>query len=251
MKRLRRMTQTTGAAIAKVFRRLEVRTLGRVYCYEGGNEFWKARRDPCRRLGILVAEALLKRLKPGGRSLYVGAGVAELPPLLVEALDLQRDVYPYNLRRSEVVSLNHTCRATPVRFRAKDAAKAAGTFDHLWIVSVLNDPERFPHLAPLSYGRADPVTFNPVLFQKERRIVQAIVDRCMPKLSLPGLITTSTEEVVWIADWCHRKNIPYLVERRQYATALVGDPICFIKVGVRARGEESGLRSNLKTSLPF
>jgi hypothetical protein len=126
-----------------------------------------------------------------------------------------------------------------VRFLAKDAAEAEGQFDHLWIVSVLNDPERFPHLAPLSYGEADPVTFNPTLFQQERRIAQVIVDRCMSKLSLPGLVTTSTEEVVWIADWCHRKKIPYLVERVQYPTALVGDPICFIKIG---RGKKAGVR---------
>jgi hypothetical protein len=108
---------------------------------------------------------------------------------------------------------------------------AAGTFDHLWVVSVLNDPERFPHLAPLSYGRADPVTFNPGLFRKERRTVQSIVNCCMSKLSRPGLVTTSTEEVIWIADWCHRHRIPYQVERKQYATALVGDPICFVRVG--------------------
>ena len=60
----------------------------------------------------------------------------------------------------------------------------------------------------------------------------------MPKLSLPGLVTTTTEEVVWIADWCHRHKIPYLVERKQYPTALVGDPICFIRVGVQStKGE--------------
>jgi hypothetical protein len=151
--------------------------------------------------------------------------------LVVETTDLQRRVFPYNLRKAEVLSLNRTCRTTAVRFVGKDAAVAKGTFDHLWMVSVLNDPERFSDLAPLSYGRADPVTFNPARFQKERRIAQTIVDRCMPKLSLPGLVTTSTEEVVWIADWCHRKKIPYLVEPEQYPTALVGDPICFIRVG--------------------
>jgi hypothetical protein len=98
-------------------------------------------------------------------------------------------------------------------------------------VSVLNDPERFPHVSLLSYGRADPVRFDSRRFEKERRKVRLIVDRCMPKLARPGLVTTSTEEVVWIAEWCHRHQIPYLVERRQYATALVGDPICFIKIG--------------------
>lgn len=235
MKKPRRISQSARAAVASLFRRLEYRMLGGIYCYEGGNQFWRAKREPCRRLGMRVAEALLRRLRPGGRSLYVGAGVGELPALVVETMDLQRQVFPYNLRKAEVSSLNRTCRTTSVRFVGKDAAIAKGTFDHLWIVSVLNDPERFPHLAPLSYGRADPVTFNPARFQKERRMVQSIVDRCMPKLSLPGLVTTSTEEVVWIADWCHRKRIPYIVERQQFPTALVGDPICFIKIGKGAR----------------
>jgi len=228
-----RASRETKALIAKAYAQLEYKTLGRVYCWEGGKEFWDRRRKPCQQLGIRAAEALLRKLSRRGRSLYVGAGVAELPALLAEAVDLQRRVKPYNLRRSEVTVLNRACRGLPVTFRNRDAASAQGTFDHLWMVSVLNDPERFPHLAPLSYGRADPVTFDPVRFQKERRIVQSIVDRCLPKLSLPGLVTTSTEEVVWIADWCHRHRVPYRVERKQYPTALVGDPICFVRIGRR------------------
>ena len=217
--------------IRGVFDRLDYATLGPVYCYEGGDEFWKAKREPCQQLGLAIAQALSRKLAPQGRSLYVGAGVAELPPLLVEALELGRTVEPYNLRRAEVTVLNRACRPWPVRFQAQDAAKARGRFDHLWIVSVLNDPERFPDLSPFSYGNADPVSFNPRQFEQQRKIVRAIVDRCLPKLSLPGLVTTSTEEVVWIADWCHRKRIPYRVERRPYPTALVGDPVCFISIG--------------------
>ncbi|TKS60469.1 MAG: hypothetical protein EWM72_01360 [Nitrospira sp.] len=226
-----KVSRATKALIAKVFAQLDYKTLGRVYCWKGGDKFWHARRKPCLRLGIRIAGALLEKLPCGGRSLYIGAGVAELPALLVEALDCQRQVEPYNLRRSEVAVLNRVCRPLPITFRARDAASVRGRFDHLWIVSVLNDPERFPHLAPLAYGEANPVTFNPVRFQKERRIVQGIVNRCMPKLSLPGLVTTSTEEVVWIAEWCHRHRIPYRVERHQYPTALVGDPICFMRIG--------------------
>ncbi|MDH4153090.1 MAG: hypothetical protein OEV01_04835 [Nitrospira sp.] len=225
------LSGSTRLAIASVFDHLDYKRLESVYCYEGGDEFWRAKREPCRRLGTKVAEALAGKLPCGGRSLYVGAGVMEIPALIAEAIELQRQVAPYNLRRSEVTVLNHACRGLPVRFVAHDAASAQGRFDHLWMVSVLNDPERFPHLSPLSYGQADPVTFNPIAFQKERRIVQAIIDRCMPKLAVPGLVTTSTEEAVWIADWCHRHHVPYRVERRQYPTALVGDPICFIKVG--------------------
>jgi hypothetical protein len=225
------LRNSTRGGIADVFDRLNYKKLGPVYCYEGGEEFWRAKRRSCERLGINMSQALLRKLRPGGRSLYVGAGVAELPCLLAEAIELHRHVEPYNLRRSEVSVLNRACRGTTVRFHAKTAEKAKGSFGHLWIVSVLNDPERFPDLSPLSYGNANPVTFDPTKFERQRRIVRSIVDRCMPKLSLPGLVTTSTEEVVWIADWCHRRNIPYRVERKQYPTALVGDPICFIVVG--------------------
>jgi hypothetical protein len=227
------ISHATKTLITKAYAQLDYETLGQVYCWEGGDEFWDCKRKPCQRLGIQVAEALLQKLPHGGRSLYVGAGVAELPALLAEAIDLDREVEPYNLRRSEVAVLNRVCRRLPVRFRNRDAASAKGSFDHLWMVSVLNDPERFPHVAPLSYGRADPVTFDPMRFQKERQIVQSIVDRCLPKLTVPGLVTTSIEEVVWIADWCHRHGVPYRVERKEYRTALVGDPICFIRVGRR------------------
>ncbi len=240
MSRSRRITSATRATIARVFSRLEYRILEGIYCYEGGRKFWQAKREPCQRLGLRMAQALLTRLKPGGHSLYVGAGVAELPCLMTEACDLDRRVFPCNLRSAEVASLNRTCRGLPVRFQCNDAANIKGTFDHLWMVSVLNDPERFPELAPLSYGRADPLTFDADKFQRERRIVQSIVDRCMPALNLPGLVTTSTEEVIWIADWCHRHGIPYLVERRQYETALVGDPVCFMRIGVRRRKSGHG-----------
>jgi len=226
-----RLSGSARHAIASVFDHLDYKRLESVYCYEGGDEFWRKKREPCRRLGTKVAEVLVRKLSQSGRSLYVGAGVTELPALLAELIELQRQVAPYNLRRSEVVVLNRACRSLPLKFKVQDASLASGLFDHLWIVSVLNDPERFPHLAPLSYGTADPVTFDPRQFEQQRRVVRSIVDRVMPKLSLPGLVTTSTEEVIWIADWCHRKTIPYLVEREQFPTALVGDPVCFMKIG--------------------
>lgn len=233
----RRISGRCRTTVASLFDKLDYKQLGPVYCYEGGDEFWAAKRKPCLQLGMLVGEALLRRLSAGGRSLYVGAGVAELPCLLAEVLEADRQVEPYNLRRTEVTALNRACRGLPVRFHVQDASSARGRYDHIWIVSVLNDPERFPHLSPLSYGNADPVTFDPVKFQRERRVVQSIVNGCLAKLRLPGWVTTTTEEVVWIADWCHRHHIPYRVERRQYATALVGDPICFLQIGHSRRRE--------------
>jgi len=226
-----KLPPATSRLITEVYGRLDYGALGPVYCYEGGDEFWRAKRGLCERLGSLVAVALRRKLRRGGRSLYVGAGVAELPPLMMEKMELGRTVESYNLRRVEVSALNRACHSISLTFHAMDAAKAKGRFDHLWMVSVLNDPERFPHLSPLSYGRGNPLTLDTRKFEKERRIVRALVAGCMGKLARPGLVTTTTEEVIWIAEWCHRHRVPYLVGKRYYPTALVGDPICFMQIG--------------------
>ncbi|WP_447975233.1 hypothetical protein [Nitrospira sp. Kam-Ns4a] len=222
--------------IAAVFARLDYARLGPIYCDEGGAAFWLAKRKPCEALGVALAQVLLPRLMPGGRSLYVGAGVAEIPLLLTETLELGRAVAAYNLRKTEVALINRAVaqafrNAVPCRVTAGDARAAAGRFDHLWIVSVLNDPERVPELAALSYGRANPVTFDPRAFARERAAVRALAARCLAKLTRPGLVTTSVEEIPWIAQWCARRRIPCIVEQKTYPTAIVEDPICFIRVG--------------------
>jgi hypothetical protein len=228
-----KLASGTRRLMTDVYGRLDYDALGPVYCFEGGNEFWRAKRGPCGRLGKEIAVALKRRLGRDGRSLYVGAGVAELPALIMETVELNRMVEPYNLRRTEVSALNRVCRSIPLTFREADAASATGRFDHLWMVSVLNDPERLPHLSPVSYGQGSPLTLDSRKFDTERRIVRALVASCMGKLSQPGLVTTSIEEVLWIAEWCHRHRVPYRVGKRNYPTALVGDPLCFIEIGKR------------------
>lgn len=227
----RRLHAHTKRAIAGIFDRLDYARLGSIYCDEGGDAFWKAKRGPCRKLGIKMAEVLLGRLKPKGRSLYVGAGVAELPLLVMETMELGRDVTVCNLRAKEVVLLNRACAGLPFHIAAQDGGKAAGRFDHLWMVSVLNDPERFPELASLSYGRANPATFDASRFARERTIVRSLTDACLRKLKRPGLVTTSVEEIPWIEDWSRRHKVPCSVEDKDYPTALVGDPVCLIRVG--------------------
>jgi hypothetical protein len=225
-----KLTPATSRLVTEVYGRLDYGALGPVYCYEGGEEFWRAKQRPCIRLGSRVAVVLKKKLKRGGRSLYVGAGVSELPALIMETVELRRTVEPYNLRRAEVLALTDACRLVSLTFHAADAASAKGRFDHLWMVSVLNDPEQFPQLSPLSYGRGNLLTLDPLRLERERRIVRALVACCMGKLTRPGLVTTTTEEVLWIAEWCHEHKVPYLVGKRCYPTALVEDPICFIQI---------------------
>ena len=208
-----RLTPATRRLVTKVYGRLDYAALGPVYCYEGGDEFWRAKRGACDRLGNRVAVVLRRKLGRGGRSLYA-----------VSYTHLRA-------HETEVAALNRACHSIPLTFHAVDAAGAKGQFDHLWMVSVLNDPERFPHLSPLSYGRGNPLTLDPLKFETERRIVRALVAHCMGKLAKPGFVTTTTEEVLWIAEWCHRHRMPYRVGKRYYPTALVGDPICFIQIG--------------------
>lgn len=226
-----RLKPTTRQAIAGIFDRQDYAALGAIYCHEGGEEFWRDRRGPCQELGIKLAEVLLGRLRPGGRSLYVGAGVAEIPMLAMEAMELGRQVAAFNLREAEVILLNQACKPFPFRFVCGDARTAGGAFDHLWIVSVLNDPERFPEVSALSYGQANPVTFDPAGFARERAEVVVLADGCLEKLTLPALVTTSVEEIPWITDWCTSKGVPCVVEEEDYPTAIVEDPVCLIRIG--------------------
>ena len=225
------MRPATRQAVKEIFGRLDYAGLGPIYCDEGGDEFWAAKRGLCERLGTKLANALLARLAPDGTSLYVGAGVAEIPAMAMEALDLGRRVLACNLRRQEVILLNRACAGLPIRFQHQDAGSFKDRVDHLWLVSVLNDPERFPELSALSYGRANPVTFEARKFLPQQRVVATLVDRCLRRLAVPGLVTTTVEEVVWIAEWCHRKGMRYRIGPRTFASPTVGDPICLVQIG--------------------
>ncbi|MDT7041685.1 hypothetical protein [Candidatus Nitronereus thalassa] len=222
------MKPSTKNSIAQTFLHLDYEALGKIYCDEGGEAFWQHRQGPCQRLGKKIASHLNQSLAPKGRSLYIGAGVAELPMLIVETADLDRSVFPYSLRKKEVAILNKACTALPFQFLADNALHAQGKFDHLWLVSVLNDPECYPQTSALSYGRATPFDFDPDAYKKEQYILLRLIHSCLRKLSIPGLVTTSVEEVPWITTWCLEHNIPFHLESKTFPTAIVGDPLCFI-----------------------
>ena len=222
---------STRRTIRSVFQALNYGSLAPVYCEEGGDTFWQLHRDSCERIGVKLARLLRQRLQSKGRSLYVGAGVAEIPMLIMEIKDLDRLVSAHNLRPNEVEIIHRASPDLSQCLHTKDAQTASGPFDHIWMVSVLNDPERFPELSALSYGRANPTVFDPIGFARERREVQRIAGKCLKKLTKPGLVSTSVEEIPWITQWCENQGIPYQVEEEDYPTAIVGDPLCFIKIG--------------------
>ena len=199
----------TRQVIREVFSKLDYTVLGDVYCEEGGEAFWNVHRKKCQTMGMKIGEALKRRLSQKGKSLYVGAGVAELPMLVMETLEMNRTIQAYNLREREVDILNRACHGLPLTIHATGAQTASGTFDHLWIASVLNDPECFPETSTLAYGRADPVKFDPEAFQQERTLIQRLLEACLRKLSRPGLLSTTVEEVTWMTDWLTRHQVPF------------------------------------------
>lgn len=217
--------------IRDVFERLDYKALGKIYCDEGGDVFWNDRKGPCQKLGIKIASHLRENLPRKGRSLYIGVGVAELPMLITENTELDRSVKAYNLRKEEVGILSQACSNLSIEFKAINAQRARGSFDHIWIVSVLNDPECYPETSALSYGRAIPLNFDPDAFKKERRILTKLLDSCLSKLSCPSLVTTSIEELPWITKWCLERKIPFRMENKTLPTAIVGDPLCFLHIG--------------------
>src|SRR5256712_12479674 len=123
------MTQLKPAtlqAITRIFDSLDYAALGSIYCDEGGDAFWRERRGPCQELGIKLAAVLRDRLLPSGRSLYVGAGVAELPPLVMETAELHRTVAAYNLRADEAGGLHPARPKLPRGFPAQHARGGGG-----------------------------------------------------------------------------------------------------------------------------
>src|SRR5690606_32090939 len=91
----------TRELLKRLFDALDWAALGEIYCDEGGEAFWREHRRPARIAGLGWADALASRLPPGGRSLYVGAGVAELPAMIAERRELGRTVVATNLRARE------------------------------------------------------------------------------------------------------------------------------------------------------
>ena len=217
-------------ALKPIFSKLDYKKLGSIYCDEGGEAFWKDRKIPCQKLGARIAQFLLQRLPPTGCSLYMGAGVAEIPILCSETSNTQRSAQAYNLRSHEVHILNQACSGLPFSFTAGDAQLASGSFDHLWAVSVLNDPECFPEVSAISYGRANPASVNIEKFSQERERIRCLVNSCMKKLTRSGLVTTSVEEIGWFTEWCDSQVVGYEIIEQTFPTAIVGDPVCFIRV---------------------
>jgi hypothetical protein len=229
-----------AAAVASLARRVlaacDWRALGEIYFHWGGEEFWQERRDSVVELGGSLGRQLLRRVPRGGASLWVGAGVAELPVLLAEVLQHERRVVAANLRERECDVLNQALAlAAPdvaLRYTAGDAATVPfdGTFDHLGCISVFTDPETFPLLSDVAYGRIAPVQVDVERFVAERETARGVARQLYARLQRPGLVTTSAEEVAWFLELAAGVGAACDASDDLVDTAVVGDPVGFLTI---------------------
>ncbi|MEO0662065.1 MAG: hypothetical protein AAFZ87_11040, partial [Planctomycetota bacterium] len=145
-----------GEVLAALDAEIAWDTVARTVC-DGDSEgfFSDERRDAILDAGLKhasdVGEALASLDPDGkGRSLYVGAAVAELAPLLFEAIVLGRRVRWVTLPSEEEAELRRALEAVdaglPRPRTGGWSARELRPVTHVWMASVLTDPDAFPAL---------------------------------------------------------------------------------------------------------
>lgn len=237
--------QRFAIALTNLFDQFDWTDLGLHYCFEGGEEFF----DEAARSALLEAqigmaaelgELLPTILKRGPkRSLYIGAALSELGPMLAEQILLGREVEPFSLDNRETRELNRCLRQVSESVRAPLASIQVADFlnaqlqpyDQLWMVSVLNDPEAFPALHDMLYQRTgSDLAMGDGDLQGERKRARAIAHKGLSGLALPGLLTTSDEELPLVVPVAEGLGLKLTALCEPILSALVQDPIRFWKV---------------------
>jgi hypothetical protein len=234
-----RAAERLAAALCELEAELDWQRLGACYCEGDARDFF----DPVRRartldVGLALADDVAARLPVGGprRSLYVGAAVAELAPLLVERLVLARELRWHLLAGPELDELTRALTRVGERLglelplpdpRALEDV-APEPCDHLWLVSVLTDPDAFPALhdalyeragTPSATGRGDPTA--------ERARAASLVAALLAHAAPSALLTTTTDELPFL-----RALLPQGAQVESGGlTALVGDRVAHVRLG--------------------
>ena len=238
-----RRTKHFAAVLVELDRELDWGLLGDLYCHEGGEEFFPASQVAAHReTGLCLAAELAPTLEDlpsssAGRSLYVGAALAELAPALFEAIVLRREVLLQNLPGPEPDEINRALAAVePVADRPlprilTDGLEAIeGPFDHAWMTSVLTDPDCFPALHDRLYerrgadatGRGDP--------DREAERARELVGGIYARITPPALFTTTDEELVFVREAAGARGWRLEVPETARLSAIVGDPVRHCRV---------------------
>jgi hypothetical protein len=233
--------------LCQVDAELDWRLLGRSYCHEGGEDFFdEASIEALRDSGLRLASDLVEALEAGGRgggsSVYVGAGVFELVPILVERILLGREIDVFTLPGPEPEEIERALRLVAARtgealprFRMEAfVPPAERRYGHVWLVSVLTDPDHFPALhdelyerrgSELATGRGNPT--------EERGRARSLVEKLLRGHTSRGLFSTTEEELTIVEPVCRRLGLRLEVPERARLTGIVGDAVRICRVSRR------------------
>ena len=105
-----------------------------------------------------------------------------------------------------------------------------GPFDHLGCISVFTDPELWPVMSDVAYGRVAPVQLDVERFTTERAHARELARDLFARLVRPGLITTTFEEVSWFLEQAQAHGTTIDAGDELIEAAVVGDPVGFLAV---------------------
>lgn len=229
--------QRFAAVLAALADELDWVSLGACYCEGDAQDYFDAeRREALVEVGLHLADDVAAGLPHGGpgRSLYLGAALTELAPILAEQLVLEREVTWLNRPGPEVDELRRALRTVgqhlglqlPTPSTDEVASVPASSCDHLWLVSVLTDPDAFPALhdalyersgGELATGRGD--------LDGERRRAEELVCDMLERAVLPCALTTTDEELEIVGPLAVRRGLTLRVPDAGRLSALVGDAV--------------------------
>lgn len=229
-----------GMVVARLEEILDWIALGHEYCHEGGEAFFEEeQQDAIRETGLLMAADLQAALatlpdESPGHSLWVGAALAELVPILTDHLVLGRTVHWHNLDCTETTELNRALetveRETGValpRINTEPSPKHI-RYDLLWVVSVLTDPDAFPALHFHLYEREDSEgVVHPGQLEIEGKHATEWARDLLSRLALPGLLVTTDEEFGFFKAAADHSSRLLVDPQHGRLSGIVGDLVRF------------------------
>ncbi len=237
--------QRFSAALSELEAELDWSRLGEAYCHEGGRDFFCDESIAAlRETGLLLAGDVADGLagltpEPGsapapGRSLYIGAALAELPLLLCESLVLGRSVHACSLPGPEPELLNAALSAVSTRLGFDLPRIHAAPFEpdtvapcnHVWLVSVLTDPEAFPALHDELYERGGgELATGKGHLPEELVAARRLLSLALDTLELPALVSTTDEELIFLHEACAARGWLLSEPQEGRLSGIVGDPV--------------------------
>ncbi|MBK7642720.1 MAG: hypothetical protein IPJ19_06650 [Planctomycetes bacterium] len=228
--------QTFGAALGALQSELDWELLGRCACEGDGSDFYDTQlRERILDTGLRLAEDIGRALgEAPGRSLYLGAEVAELPLVLAEQIVLGRRVDWLNLECEQTRELARAIRVVGERQsvelplpRALELSHIeAGSCNHLWMVSVLTDPDHFPALHDELYERrSGPLATGRGSLEEDRERAQALIELLLTRAAPECVLSTSDEERGLIEPLAARSGWTLHFAPGGRISAVVGDRV--------------------------